>query len=88
MGVMINDTMTISAPAPDTVPARTPLPAAEPAREPLLREALGGSPVREIAAALHLSPGTVRNHLSSAIGKTGTATRAEAASVARDRGWL
>ena len=33
-------------------------------------------------------PGTVRNHLSSAIGKTGTGTRVEAAAVARDRGWL
>jgi two-component system, NarL family, response regulator DesR len=54
----------------------------------VLRAALDGSPVREIAAALHLSPGTVRNHLSSAIGKTHTATRAEAAAVARDRGWL
>lgn len=54
----------------------------------VLRAALDGSPVRQIAAALHLSPGTVRNHLSSAIGKTHTATRAEAAAVARDRGWL
>lgn len=54
----------------------------------VLRAALDGSPVREIATALHLSPGTVRNHLSSAIGKTHTSTRAEAAAVARDRGWL
>lgn len=54
----------------------------------VLRAALEGAPVRQIAAALHLSPGTVRNHLSSAIGKTHTSTRAEAAAVARDRGWL
>lgn len=54
----------------------------------VLRAALGGSPVARIAARLHLSPGTVRNHLSSAIGKTGTTTRVEAARVAQDHGWL
>lgn len=54
----------------------------------VLRAALDGSPVRHIAEALHLSTGTVRNHLSSAIGKTHSSTRAEAALVARDRGWL
>jgi len=54
----------------------------------VLRAALGGSPVARIAARLHLSPGTVRNHLSSAIGKTGTSTRVEAARVAQDHGWL
>jgi two-component system response regulator DesR len=37
---------------------------------------------------LHLSEGTVRNHLSAAIGKTGTRTRAEAAKLAEDFGWL
>jgi two-component system response regulator DesR len=37
---------------------------------------------------LSLSQGTVRNHLSAAIGKTGARTRAEAAKVAEDRGWL
>lgn len=54
----------------------------------VLRAALEGSPVARIAVRLHLSPGTVRNHLSSAIGKTGTSTRVEAARVAQDRGWL
>ncbi|MGB3686814.1 MAG: response regulator transcription factor [Ornithinimicrobium sp.] len=54
----------------------------------VLREALTGSPVADIARAVHLSPGTVRNYLSSAIGKTHTATRAQAAATARDRGWL
>ncbi|MBB4735637.1 two-component system response regulator DesR [Micrococcus cohnii] len=53
-----------------------------------LREALTGASVRDIAARLHLSPGTVRNHLSAAIGKTATSSRGEAAVVARDRGWL
>lgn len=54
----------------------------------VLRAALSGAPVAAIAAQVHLSPGTVRNHLSSAIGKTGTSTRAEAARVAQDNGWL
>ena len=54
----------------------------------VLRAALDGSSVRQIAAALFLSPGTVRNHLSSAIGKTHAANRTEAALTARDNGWL
>ncbi|AFA72498.1 two component transcriptional regulator, LuxR family [Gordonia polyisoprenivorans VH2] len=54
----------------------------------VLRAALSGATVATIATQVHLSAGTVRNHLSSAIGKTGTATRAEAARVARERGWI
>ena len=54
----------------------------------LLRLALLGSPVTTMAAQLHLSPGTVRNHLSAAIQKTGATTRVEAAHTAQDRGWL
>jgi two-component system response regulator DesR len=44
--------------------------------------------VADVAAVLHLSEGTVRNHLSSAIGKTGARNRAEAVKLAEDRGWL
>ena len=54
----------------------------------VLRCSLGGATVARIAGELHLSEGTVRNHLSSAIGKTGAATRAEAARIADDNGWL
>ncbi|WP_114560265.1 response regulator transcription factor [Desertihabitans aurantiacus] len=54
----------------------------------VLRAALTGASAGEIAARLHLSEGTVRNHLSGAIGKTGTRNRAAAASVARENGWL
>ncbi len=54
----------------------------------VLRLALRGGTVASIAGTVHLSPGTVRNHLSAAIGKTGTSTRAEAARVAEERGWL
>lgn len=59
-----------------------------PREREVLREALTGAPVASIAAHVYLSPGTVRNHLSSAIGKTGTTTRMEAARAAQDNGWL
>ncbi|MFF4949407.1 response regulator [Streptomyces chattanoogensis] len=53
----------------------------------VLRRADGGTNA-EIAAALHLSQGTVRNYLSLAIQKTGARNRAEAIRTARDKGWL
>jgi two-component system response regulator DesR len=54
----------------------------------VLRVARDGGTVADIAAALALSEGTVRNHLSAAIGKTGARTRAEAVRLADERGWL
>jgi two-component system, NarL family, response regulator DesR len=54
----------------------------------VLRAAREGGTVADIAKELHLSDGTVRNHLSAAIGKTGARTRAEAARIALDNGWL
>ncbi|MDH2426888.1 response regulator transcription factor [Sphaerisporangium sp. TRM90804] len=47
-----------------------------------------GHSIADVARLLHLTEGTVRNHLSAAIGKTGTRSRSEAAVVARERGWL
>jgi two-component system, NarL family, response regulator DesR len=44
--------------------------------------------VAEIAAALYLSPGTVRNHLSSVMQKLGARNRAEAVRMAEEQGWL
>jgi two-component system response regulator DesR len=44
--------------------------------------------VAELADALFLSPGTVRNHLSSAMQKLDARNRAEAVRVAEERGWL
>ena len=44
--------------------------------------------VSDIASALHLSPGTVRNYLSAAIGKTGARNRNEAIRAAEEKGWL
>jgi two-component system response regulator DesR len=54
----------------------------------VLRAARDGSTVATIAKRLFLSEGTVRNHLSAAIGKTGAATRAEAVITAEGNGWL
>jgi two-component system response regulator DesR len=54
----------------------------------VLRAARDGSPVAGIARRLFLSEGTVRNHLSSAIGKTGAENRAGAVRIAEANGWL
>ncbi|MDF1604197.1 response regulator transcription factor [Nocardioides sp. YIM 152315] len=54
----------------------------------VLRAARDGSSVATIAGRLFLSEGTVRNHLSSAIGKTGATNRAEAVLTAEGNGWL
>lgn len=56
-------------------------------RDVLLATADGGT-VSQIAGRLFLSEGTVRNHLSSVIGKTGAATRADALRIATERGWI
>ena len=44
--------------------------------------------VAELASALYLSPGTVRNHLSSVMQKLDARNRGEAVRVAEERGWL
>ena len=54
----------------------------------MLQAARDGSSVAAIAGKLFLSDGTVRNHLSSAIGKTGATNRAEAVITAEGNGWL
>jgi two-component system response regulator DesR len=54
----------------------------------VLRTAGDGASVAAIAGQLFLSEGTVRNHLSAAIGKTGAANRAEAFRIADRNGWL
>ncbi|WP_117668123.1 DNA-binding response regulator [Micromonospora sp. MW-13] len=54
----------------------------------VLAAGLGGATVADIAAKLWLSESTVRNYLSSAIGKTGARNRTEAARIADERGWL
>ncbi|MFE5119185.1 response regulator transcription factor [Streptomyces sp. NPDC056669] len=54
----------------------------------VLRATAEGGTVADIARALRLSQSTVRNHLSSAIGKTRARTRAEAARLAEANGRL
>ena len=54
----------------------------------VLRVTGQGYSVAEIAAQLHLAQGTVRNYLSSAMQKTQTGTRHEAARYAREHDWL
>jgi two-component system response regulator DesR len=54
----------------------------------VLRAARDGGTVADVAAAVHLSEGTVRNHLSAAIGKTGARNRTEAVHLAEQQGWL
>jgi two-component system, NarL family, response regulator DesR len=55
--------------------------------EVLTAAARGGS-TGSIAASVYLSEGTVRNHLSSAMGKLGAGSRAEAVRIATENGWL
>ncbi|QOC26799.1 response regulator transcription factor [Microbacterium hominis] len=54
----------------------------------VLSVARTGGSIADIAQMLHLSEGTVRNHLSSAIGKTGARNRADAVRIADENGWL
>ncbi|GHF33492.1 MULTISPECIES: response regulator transcription factor [Streptomyces] len=54
----------------------------------VLAAAVDGATVADIAAKVHLSPATVRNYLSAAIGKTQTRNRMEAVREARQKGWL
>jgi two-component system, NarL family, response regulator DesR len=54
----------------------------------VLAAATTNATAAEIATHVHLSEGTVRNYLSAAIRKLGARNRAEAITIARDKGWL
>lgn len=54
----------------------------------VLRIAAGGARSTEIADQLFLSVGTVRNHLSRIMSKTGARNRIDAVRIASDSGWL
>jgi two-component system, NarL family, response regulator DesR len=59
-----------------------------PREHEVLLAAAGHDTAADIAAALHLSEGTVRNYLSAAIRKVGARNRREAIELAREKGWL
>jgi two-component system, NarL family, response regulator DesR len=54
----------------------------------VLRAADSGLSTEEIARRLSLSPATVRNYLSNAIGKVGGRNRIDAIRIAQAAGWL
>lgn len=54
----------------------------------VLRVAADGRSAAAVATEVFLSAGTVRNHLSAAIGKTGAENRAQAVRIAIDKGWI
>lgn len=54
----------------------------------VLRSASDGATISDIADRLFLSQSTVRNYLSTAIGKTRTRNRMEAVRAAQHNGWL
>lgn len=54
----------------------------------VLELAADGAPVDEIAQRAALSPGTVRNYLSSAVTKLAAANRHDACAIARRMGWI
>ncbi|MEU1388865.1 MULTISPECIES: response regulator transcription factor [unclassified Nonomuraea] len=54
----------------------------------VLAAAADGSTIGDVARRLHLSEGTVRNYLSSAIQKTHARNRIEAVRRARAQGWV
>jgi len=54
----------------------------------VLRAGRRGETIAQIAASVHLSPGTVRNHVSSILGKLGMTTRQQAVLAVEERGWI
>ena len=54
----------------------------------VLRAGAEGQTIATIARTLHLSPGTVRNHVSSILGKLHLETRQQALLRAQERGWI
>ncbi|MFF5160938.1 response regulator [Streptomyces sp. NPDC000348] len=54
----------------------------------VLRLAAAGAETAEIAEHLHLSPGTVRNYMTTIVAKLDARNRLDAIRIARDAGWL
>jgi DNA-binding NarL/FixJ family response regulator len=76
---------------PDPDPRARPQPLVVPLSErelDVLRLLAGGHSNKEIAAALFLAEGTVKNHVTSVLGKLGARDRTQAALRARALGLL
>ncbi|WP_035847289.1 response regulator transcription factor [Kitasatospora azatica] len=54
----------------------------------VLRLAAQGEEAAQIAARLYLSPGTVRNYLTTVVSKLNARNRVDAIRIAREAGWL
>ncbi|XVQ14229.1 response regulator transcription factor [Spirillospora sp. CA-255316] len=59
-----------------------------PREKDVLRLVAGGAEPAEIAASLHLSPGTVRNHLTAVVTKLNARGRTDAVRIATESGWI
>src|SRR6516162_9511624 len=76
------------APAAELATAIRRVHAGERVVDPALAAAALAEGASPLTARLHLSQGTVRNHLSAAIQKLGARNRAEAVQIAERKGWL
>ena len=54
----------------------------------VLQAAADGQEVEEIATAVYLTPGTIRNYLTAAVAKLNARNRIDAIRIAREAGWL
>ncbi|MGS2644546.1 low temperature requirement protein A [Streptosporangium sp. LJ11] len=54
----------------------------------VLRAGRHGETIGQIARPLSLAPGTVRNHISTVLGKLAVDTRRQAVLLAEERGWI
>jgi two-component system, NarL family, response regulator DesR len=59
-----------------------------PRERDVLALSIRGASIEEVAVALHLGQGTVRNYVSIAIQKLSAKNRVEAARIAQESGWL
>jgi two-component system response regulator DesR len=65
-----------------------PVNSLSPREAEILQRYAGGSDPGDIAAELHLSYGTVRNYLASAVTKLGARNRVDAIRIAAQEGWI
>jgi len=75
---------------PDLAFAALDTPASQltPRETDVLQLAAAGAPTADIARMLCLTPGTIRNHISAILAKTGARNRIDAVRIADHHGWL